>query len=296
MRVLLLGSTEETARHLDGLLEAGHDVIGLVSRPPKRRGRGGAPEATVAARHAEALGVEVHETLPTDHLGADVSVVVAYGRLLPAAWLEAGPVLNVHYSLLPAFRGAAPVERAILAGVDHTGVSVIRLEPELDAGPILATRSVAIGGLRAGEARRRLTDAGVSLLVGILAQPGSLESGVAQTGEVSWAPRITSEDLRLRPAESALVWDRRVRLERAFGFVGGRRVIVRSGRPVEADTSDPLGTVRLDRGRAIVQTARDGYELGEVVPEGARAMSGAEFVRGLRVEAVRFRAIPSEEC
>ncbi|ACU54603.1 Methionyl-tRNA formyltransferase [Acidimicrobium ferrooxidans DSM 10331] len=295
MRVLLLGSTEETARHLDGLVEAGHDVIGLVTRPPKRRGRGGAVAGTVAARRAQELGVEVHEALPPDHLGAEVCVVVAYGRLLPAAWLTGVPVVNVHYSLLPEFRGAAPVERAILAGVDRSGVSIIRLEPELDAGPILAMRSVLIDGLRASEARRRLTDAGVSLLLGLLEQPGSLEAGVPQAGAASWAPRITSEDLRLRPAEAAIVWDRRVRLERAFCFVGRRRVIVRSGRPLEREAADPLGTVQLDHGRAIVHTARGAYELGEVIPEGGRPMSGADFVRGLRAAQLHVRAIPSEE-
>jgi methionyl-tRNA formyltransferase len=282
VRVLVLGSTIETARHLEGIVEAGHVVVGLVTRPPARRRRGGPVEPSPAAQGAARHGVPVLEELPEDHGGAEVCVVVAYGRILPAAWLAGPPVLNVHYSLLPRWRGAAPVERAILAGEDATGVSVIRLVPELDAGPLLAQAAVAIDGLRASAARGRMTEAGLGLLLGLLDRPPSLEAGWAQPEGTTWAPRIGTEDLRLRPAETAEQWERRVRLERAFGFVGARRVVVRAGRAVADEGSESLGDLRLEGHDAFVRTARGSFFLEEVVPEGGRPMSGAAFLRGLR--------------
>lgn len=281
MRLLVLGSTLETASILERVLTDGHEVAAVVTKEAKRRRRGAPSEPTPPAALAVARGVPVVTRLAEAPTDVELAVVVAYGRLLPAAWLETVPAVNVHYSLLPAYRGAAPVERAILDGQDVTGVSLLRLVPELDAGPLLAQQVVDIGGLSATAARERLTAVGQQLLAGLLDQGSPLPAGVEQRGPVSWAPKLTEEDLRLRPAEPAVRWDRRVRLGRAFVFVAGRRVLVRRGHPSD-DVAEELGAIVTAGGEALVQTSRGAFVLDEVVPEGARPMSGAAFLRGLR--------------
>jgi methionyl-tRNA formyltransferase len=243
----------------------------VLTRPDRPRGRGRRLAAPAAKESADRLGIPVlqPERLSTaTPLDADVIVVAAYGLLIPDALLERALWLNVHPSLLPRWRGAAPVERAIMAGDRETGVTIHRTVKELDAGPIAAQRAFAIASDDdAGAVFHRAADVAVELLEQTLPEPVFRP----QPAEgVTYARKITASDRKLD-------WDRPPRelLDRiralsphigAWGEVGGRRVIVWRARPAGPGA-------RLVAG---------GLELLEVQPEGRRRMSGDEYLRGLR--------------
>src|SRR3954453_12796201 len=175
MRLAFFGSPEDAVPPLRALVGGGHDVALVVTHPDRRRGRGSATAPSPVKAAAEELGLpvltpaksrEVIDDVVAAHV--DIAVVVAFGQLLPSALLDAVPggFVNVHFSLLPRWRGAAPVERAMLAGDDETGVCLMRIEPSLDTGPVYACERVAIDpDESAGELRRRLVAAGTRLLV-----------------------------------------------------------------------------------------------------------------------------------
>jgi len=130
---------------LRALIDAGHDVALVITRPDRKRGRGGRLSPSPVKECAQELGLRVgHRLGDLDGVKVERGVVVAYGRLVPSELLERIPMLNVHFSLLPKWRGAAPVERAMLAGDEETGVSIMTLEPELDTGPVHLEKRVAI--------------------------------------------------------------------------------------------------------------------------------------------------------
>jgi methionyl-tRNA formyltransferase len=240
-----------------------HDVAYLLTRPDRPRGRGqqlGAPPAKVVA---EELGIEVRQPeRPAElgDLGEDVVVAAAYGALIPAELLEQAVWLNVHPSLLPRWRGAAPVERAIMAGDEDTGVSIIRLVEELDAGPVGAAESFAIGPD---------DDAGAIFARAAELAPDLIEQALEgefreQEGEATYAEKIGPADRELDWSRPAPELHNRIRALSphigARGELHGRQVIVWRSR-----------------------IADDGsLELLEVQPEGRRRMSLAEFQRGLR--------------
>src|SRR3954467_7263990 len=175
MRILFLGTPEDAVPPLRALVAAGHDVALVVTQPDRRRGRGTATTPSPVKSAAEALGVPVRtpdraRELVDDLVAvrADAGVVVAFGQLLPASVLATTRLgfLNLHFSLLPRWRGAAPVERAILAGDAETGVCLMELEEGLDTGPVYGCRRLAIGEEEtADELRARLVDVGTELLV-----------------------------------------------------------------------------------------------------------------------------------
>ena len=148
MRLVFLGTPEMAVPPLRALVEAGHDVVGVVTRADTRRGRGGAHSPSPVKAAAEALGIPVghdpDDVLDAVAAGAELGVVVAYGRIIKPHLLDAIPMVNLHFSLLPRWRGAAPVERAILAGDPETGVGVMRVEEGLDTGGIYAEARVPI--------------------------------------------------------------------------------------------------------------------------------------------------------
>jgi methionyl-tRNA formyltransferase len=230
------------------------------------------------------LGLPVTDRL-TDvtEAGAELGVVVAYGRIIPAAVLDVLPMVNVHFSLLPRWRGAAPVERAILAGDSGTGVSLMRLDEGLDTGPVLGSVPVEIGpGEHASSLLARLAEVGSVLLVDALAHGvGALGPGVAQEGEPTYAEKISTAELHLDWTRPAVELERVVRLDRAWTTLDGTRLLVLEGRArpgAAAGAGSPPGSVE---GEAV-RTGDGVLELIRVQPAGRRPMPGAEWRRGLR--------------
>jgi methionyl-tRNA formyltransferase len=254
-------------------LAARHDLVFLLTRPDRPRGRGRRLGPPPAKEVAERLGVPVRQPERLDETvevgDVDAMIVAAYGALVPESLLEQTLWLNVHPSLLPRWRGAAPVERAIMAGDTETGVTIHRTVAELDAGPITAQEAFPIGPEDdAGAVFARAAALAVELLEDVLAGEPSFR---AQPEEgVTWAERLTAADRELdweRPAEELL---NRIRALSphlgARGVVDGRTLTVWRARPARPDSDLTVGEL----------------ELLEVQPEGRRRMSGAEYLRGLR--------------
>ena len=279
-RLVYLGSPSAAVPPLVALAGAGHEVLLVVSRPDTRRGRGGAVTPSPVKAAALELGIPVSDRLDdVAAAGAELGVVVAYGRIVPVRLLEALDFVNIHFSLLPRWRGAAPVERAILAGDDTTGVCVMRLEEGLDTGPVLARRPVPVGGAHAGELTARLAAIGAELVVELLAGgAGGLGPGEPQTGEATYAAKLAPAELRLdwtRPAEE--LW-RVVRLDRAWTTFRGRRLRVLDAVARAERAPGPPGTLHGD----AVATGRGVLELLEVQPEGRTPMAAAQWRHGVR--------------
>jgi methionyl-tRNA formyltransferase len=244
-------------------LAAEHDVTGLLTRPDARRGRGRKTAPSPAKDVAQRLGIDVLQPARlTDEIGLDVDTVIvcAYGLLIPDVLLDRNLWLNVHPSLLPRWRGAAPVERALMAGDAETGVTIHRTIKELDAGPIAAQKAFPIGPEdNAGDVFARAAPVAVELLREVLPSPRF----EPQPDGVTYAEKITPADRELDWNLPAQELHNRVRALSphigAHGIVDGRRVIVWRTR------------------------LRDGeLELLEVQPEGRRRMTYEEFKRGLR--------------
>jgi methionyl-tRNA formyltransferase len=211
---------------------------------------------------------------------AELGVVVAFGRLIKPHVLEALPMVNVHFSLLPRWRGAAPVERAILAGDSETGVCLMGLEEGLDTGPVYETVRLKIGAEEtADELRNRLVDAGTELLVEALAR--GLGVPVPQVGEPTYAAKIEPAELHLDWERPAVELHRVIRLGRAWTTFRDRRLIVTGARLLDVASTD-LGPGELDATR--VGTAQGALELVAVQPEGKGVQDAAAWVRGARVQ------------
>lgn len=288
MRVAFFGTGETSAQYLANLAQLPDvHVTQVVTRPPKRRGRSAPKTQSPVGELAESLGVAVATDWEFSLDDIDLAFVVAFGRLIPDAIVSSTPLFNVHYSLLPAYRGAAPIERAILAGEEISGVSLMRLVPEMDAGGIIERKALRITGLDASEIRTKLTVLGLEMVRSFVAQPQRFADvqGTAQLGRVSYAPKLGAEDFRLRPFESAEMCARRVRLCRAFGYFGAERVRVLSAKAINLDPETPIGSVV--KGDVLgVRCAKGLLEVGSVRPEGRGDMSFWDYVRGRRRQLV----------
>ncbi len=222
MRIIFMGSPDFAVPSLNALVDAGHEVVAVYSQPPRPAGRGKGERKTAVHERAEALGIAVctPRTLRDDEeqarfraLDADLAVVAAYGLILPREILEApkGGCINVHASLLPRWRGAAPIQRAILAGDDVTGVTIMRMDEGLDTGPMLATWETPIVIETAGMLTDELAEAGARLLQEVLAEPLAYPP-VAQPDEgATYAPKISKSETSIDFARSALEIERQVR-------------------------------------------------------------------------------------
>jgi methionyl-tRNA formyltransferase len=255
----------------------------VVSRPDRRRGRGQGVGPSPVKAAAMELGLPV-ATRSEDLAGsgAGLGVVVAYGSLIPAAVLEAIPMVNLHFSLLPRWRGAAPVERAILAGDSVTGACLMALDEGLDTGGVYDRREVAIGPEEtAAELRGRLVQLGTEMLVERLADGlAGLGTPVPQEGEPTYAAKLTREDLHLDWSRPASELGRVVRCGRAWTTVQGKRLVVLKARPGPGEESgDEPG--RLE-GTSVV-TGDGRLDLIEVAAEGRAPMSAAAWLRGARI-------------
>jgi len=304
VRLLFIGTPACSAVMLEPLVSEGLDVVAAVTRPARPRGRGLHAHPSPVAETAGKLGVPVHTParLTFHAFGEvirartpDLALIFAFGEILSEDVVAAMPILNVHLSLLPRWRGPAPVVHTILAGDAVTGVTLQRVVYEVDAGDVLAQREYALSGREtAGELERTLTGLGAELVVEVLREHRF--AARPQTGEVTTAPKIRTRDARLDWNASADELDRRVR---AFNPKPGAHTMLRlpDGRRTRMrilycePTDEDLEPGRLvPRGEEVIAGCGDGaLKLLEVQPAGKRVLSSAEFVHGyLRREEARL--------
>jgi len=282
MRLVFLGTPSAAVPALEALVGAGHEVALVITRPDRKRGRGSSLSPSPVKQAALDLGLCVgHSMKELEGLDADRGVVVAFGALIPASVLAHTPMLNVHFSLLPRWRGAAPVERAILAGDERTGVCVMSLEESLDTGPLHAQASTDVDDKSAADLLDELARLGAALLVEVLGSRDLLEHPVLQVGEPTYAEKLTSDTFHLEPSKTAVLLARTVRLGRAFFFVAGRRVRVLRGHVVASHA--PAGTLTYEGGEVVLHAADGAYALDEVQVEGSRAMGANAWWSGARL-------------
>ncbi len=262
-------------------MTAGFEVALVVSQPDRRRGRGSqlvpSPVKAAALELGLAVSDDVDDVLGVD---ADLGVVVAFGRIIEPHVLAAVPMVNIHFSLLPRWRGAAPVERAILAGDETTGVCLMVLDHELDTGAVYRQVEVDIDlDESVDELRGRLVGVGTDMLVDALRD--GLGTPTPQVGEPTHAAKITPDERSIRWDEPAVMIHRRVRLGDAWTTAGGRRLKIWRTRLV-ADRALRAGEVDSTDG-VVVGTAEGAIELVEVQPEGKPRRSAVDWVRGARL-------------
>jgi len=283
-RLAYLGTPDLAVPPLRALAGAGHDVALCVTRPDRRRGRGGHVTPSPVKVAATELGVTVtHDMDDVAAAGVELAVVVAFGRIIPARLLAQVPMVNLHFSLLPRWRGAAPVERAILAGDRETGVCLMKVEEGLDTGPVYAVRRLPLDDdVTLAFLRDRLVALGSNLLVDTLATgvPG-LPEPVPQQGEATIADKITQDDLHLDWTGHAVQLKRVVRLGRGWTTFRDKRLTV-----LDADVGEAPGDAgALPPGTLLgsaVATGDGTLVLRQVRPESRSPMSADEWLRGVR--------------
>jgi methionyl-tRNA formyltransferase len=287
-RIAYLGTPALAVPPLRALVAAGFEVPLVVSRADTRRGRGGGAQPSPVKAAALELGLPVGDTMD-DLLGVDVDlgVVVAYGRIIPAAILDRLAMVNLHFSLLPRWRGAAPVERAILAGDDRTGVCLMAVEEGLDTGAVYRRAEVAIGPDETlDELRGRLVEIGTTLLVDALTE--GLGEPEPQVGEPVHAAKIAPEERHIDWWAPAVEIHRRVRVGGAWTTFRGRRLKIHRTRLAEA-TGSLDGPGSLDGSGPldgpVVATGDGGIELVEVQPEGKARQPARDWCNGARLAA-----------
>jgi methionyl-tRNA formyltransferase len=257
MRVIFMGTPDFAVPALNALIAAGHEIICVYTQPPRRAGRGKALSPTAVQQRAAALGLNVRcpVTLRDAQaqaefaaLNADVAIVAAYGLILPLAILDA-PVhgcLNIHGSLLPRWRGAAPVQRAILAGDPVTGITIMQMDAGLDTGPMLARAETAATGKTAGELTDELAALGAALLVRVLNDRAAFPPMAQPDSGVTYATKIDKGEARLDFMASAAQTERQIRAfaptPGAFFEQGGERIRILAAQPLIAVAARP-GTV-----------------------------------------------------
>jgi len=250
-----------------------------VSQPDRKRGRGGALVASPVKAVGAQLGLRVTDRV--DDLldaGAELGVVVAYGRLVKPHILAALPMVNLHFSLLPRWRGAAPVERAILAGDAVTGVSVMALEEGLDTGPVYASETRPVGDdATVEELRSELAALGTAMLLDLLDR--GLPEPRPQQGEPTYAAKIDPAEHRLDWDRPTVELDRTVRLGQAWTTFRGKRLKIRRARLV---TGVEIPAAEIDAGRLLVGAGGGAIELVEVQPEGKGPQPAAAWRNGAR--------------
>ncbi|MCU0309616.1 MAG: methionyl-tRNA formyltransferase [Acidimicrobiales bacterium] len=290
-RLVYLGTPDVAVPPLGALHAAGFEVPLVVTRPDTRRGRGSASAPSPVKEAARELGIEVdHDLARVADVGADLAVVVAYGRIIPRAVLEQLPMVNLHFSLLPRWRGAAPVERALLAGDARTGVCLMEVAEGLDTGGVYAMAETPISADDTlATLRSRLVVMGTELLISRLTT--SLGRPVPQEGEVTHAAKIDPAEYRIDWSRPAVELDRLVRLGGAHTSWRGKRLKVWSARPVGPAVPDALdgfvpgavvgGTGAGDAG-LLVAAGDGGLEILEVQPEGKARQPVADWRNGAR--------------
>ncbi|WP_406043786.1 methionyl-tRNA formyltransferase [Micromonospora sp. NBC_00898] len=301
MRLIFAGTPAVAVPALDALAASGHELLAVVTRPDAPAGRGRGLVRSPVGAWADAHGVEVlTPARPREpefldrlrELAPDCVPVVAYGALVPPVALEIPRYgwINLHFSLLPAWRGAAPVQHAVLHGDELTGASVFQLEQGLDTGPVFGTLTDEVRPTdTSGDLLERLAHSGAGLLVAVL---DAIEAGTARAEPqpadgVSLAPKLTVEDARVRWNDPAFAVDRRIR---ACSPAPGPWTTFRGDRvklgPVTAVANGPElkpGELLVEKSRVLAGTATVPVRLGEVRAAGKKAMPASDWARGVRV-------------
>ncbi len=294
MGIAFMGTPELAVPTLEALVAAGHEVVAVYSQPPRPAGRGKGLRPSPVQKRAEALGVEARTPVSLkdpeaqaafEALDLDAAVVAAYGLILPRPILEAPRrgCLNVHASLLPRWRGAAPIQRAILAGDRTTGVTIMQMEAGLDTGPMLATMGTPIDRKTAGELTAELAGLGAEAMVDVLAQYDRIGPRPQRDELATYAAKIGKDEARLDFTGHAIELERRVR---AFNPVPGAWFEVQGERIkiLAADAVDVAG----EPGTMLDEWLTIACGVGGLVPTlaqraGRAPMTGAELLRGFPI-------------
>ncbi|MFI6731807.1 methionyl-tRNA formyltransferase [Nonomuraea sp. NPDC050451] len=302
MRLVFAGTPETALPSLRTLIDSPrHEVVAVVTRPDAQSGRGRKVHPSPVAELAEEAGIEVLRPAKAgdpeflDRLRAlepDCCPVVAYGALLPQSALDIPRQgwINLHFSILPAWRGAAPVQHSILHGDEIGGATTFQIVKELDAGPVYGVVTEAIHpDDTSGSLLERLSVSGAGLLAATLdgVEDGTLEARAQPAEGVTIAPKITVVDARIDWTKPAMHVDRRIRActpaPGAWSEFRGQRVKLGPARIVPGERLAE-GEIAVSKARVLVGTATDAVELGEVQPQGKRVMGAVEWARGVRPE------------
>jgi methionyl-tRNA formyltransferase len=296
MRIAFMGTPDFAVPTLEALVAAGHEIAAVYTQPPRPAGRGKALSPSPVQRWAEARGLEVRHPVSLRDveaqaafaaLGLDVAVVAAYGLILPVPVLEAPRLgcLNVHGSLLPRWRGAAPVQRAILAGDAITGVTIMQMEKGLDTGPMLATVETPVDGKTAGDLTTELAERGARLMVEVLADLPAYPPVVQPDERVTYAAKIEKAEARIDFTRSAGEVERQVHAFHpapgAFFELAGERIQLLAV-AIEAGDGPPR-TVLDDR--LTIACGTGAIRPVTVKRAGRGAMATAELLRGFPIPA-----------
>jgi methionyl-tRNA formyltransferase len=302
MRLVFAGTPAVALPSLDAIAASGHELLAVVTRPDAPAGRGRHLVRSPAGAWADERGIEVltpqrpREPEFLDRLrdlAPECVPVVAYGALVPPAALEIPKHgwVNLHFSLLPAWRGAAPVQHAILHGDEVTGASVFELEAGLDTGPIFGTLTEQVRPTdTAGDLLERLAAEGAGLLIAVL---DAIDAGTARAHPqpadgVTMAPKITVEDARIRWSDPAFAVDRRIRActpaPGAWTTIRDERLKLGPVRPIANGPRLEPGDLVVERGQVLAGTATTPVILGEVRPAGKKAMAATDWARGVRIQ------------
>ena len=294
MRVVFMGTPDFSVPVLDALVEAGHDVVCAYSQRPRPAGRGKKDRPSPVHARAEALGIPVRhpvnfkdaaDVAAFADLNADVAVVVAYGLILPQSLLDAPThgCLNIHASLLPRWRGAAPIHRAIMAGDAETGVCIMQMEAGLDTGPVLMKQTTAIGAEETtGQLHDWLSDMGAKLIVKALADLPELTPQVQPTEGVTYAAKIDKAEAAIDWSEPAEVIDRKIRglspFPGAWCEINGERVKL-----LGSKLADGNGTAGEILNGFTVACGTGAVEITRLQRSGKKPVSTSDALRGMEL-------------
>ena len=302
LRVAFFGTPDFAVPSLAALIASRHDVVALVSQPDRPKGRGHKLQPTATKQVALDAGVAVLQPARIRDdaflnafrdLRVDLGVVAAYGKILPDALLAIPPMgmINVHASLLPAYRGAAPVHRAVIDGLPETGVTIMRVARELDAGPMLArvTRPISADETSV-DVERSLAGLGASLLLEVIEQlaAGTAHEEPQDDSAATYAAKITREEGAIDWTQPAAVIHDRVRGLQPWPLVSarleGHRYLLHRTVPHPDSVADTPGTIVEAAGdRLVVATTKGTLQILQLQPEGRRVLSSREFLAGYRI-------------
>jgi methionyl-tRNA formyltransferase len=298
MRIVFMGTPEFSVPVLQSLVDAGHDVVAVYSQPPRRAGRGKALTPSPVQARAETLGIAVRTPVTLRDaeaqaefaaLDADAAVVAAYGLILPRAVLDAPRLgcLNVHASLLPRWRGAAPIQRAILAGDAETGIGIMQMEAGLDTGPVRLEGRTTIDGKTAGDLTDELSAMGARLMVEVLGDSAANPPVPQPDDGVTYAPKIDKAEARIDFSKSAVQVERQIRAFNpapgAFFELGAERVRVLAAQILPGEGQAPAGHVLDDQ---LTIACGDGAIRPALLQRAGRGvMTSSELLRGFSIPA-----------
>jgi methionyl-tRNA formyltransferase len=294
MRIIFMGTPDFAVPSLDALVAAGHDVVATYTQPPRRAGRGKALTPSPVQTRAEALGIEVRHPVSLRNadeqsafaaVNADIAVVAAYGLILPQPILDAPKhgCINVHASLLPRWRGAAPIHRAILAGDSVTGVTIMQMEAGLDTGPMLGTVETEIGGKNIGQLTDELARMGAARLIDVLTDLSAFAPNPQPDNGVLYAPKIDKSESRLDFLTSAPQVVRQIRAfaPNAYFEKAGERIRILDAEALITPKPSPPGAIVDD---ALTIACNPGAIRPMLVQRAGRSvMTPVELLRGFPI-------------